>query len=329
MRLGGVGRYLCTVQNRQEMAEAVSWALERQLPVVVIGTGSNIVWRDEGFSGLIIVNQIKAYEDFKEDDTNHYLTIGGGENWDSVVAKTVAGGLTGIEALSLIPGTAGATPVQNVGAYGQEIAQTLVSVEAYDRQTQQFVNVPASDCQFGYRQSRFKGADHGRFFITSLTLHLLTGQMQPPFYSVLQHYFDDHGITSFTPEAVRQAVIDIRSHKLPNPATVANCGSFFANPSVNNSRLTQLQSAYPNIPHWPTAQPDIVKLPAAWLLEEAGFKNYSDTATGMATWSSQPLVLVNQAANSTADLLNFKQKIIDTVAAKFNIVLVQEPELLP
>ena len=142
------------VSDRFQIQKAVEWAEQNSLPVMMIGGGSNIVWKDEGFPGLIIVNKIMGYEEQQEDDENFFLHIGAGENWDSVVERAVAKGLTGIEALSLIPGTAGATPIQNVGAYGQEIAQTLVSVEAYDRQTKQLVNIPNGDCGFGYRMSR-------------------------------------------------------------------------------------------------------------------------------------------------------------------------------
>src|SRR5665647_2638759 len=132
VRLGGEAAYLCDVTTRMELLEALTWAQQRTLPVIMIGSGSNIIWRDEGFDGLVIVNKILRFELFKEDDENTYLTIGAGEPWDSVVLRSVQAGLSGIEALSLIPGTAGATPIQNVGAYGQDISQTLVTVEVFD-----------------------------------------------------------------------------------------------------------------------------------------------------------------------------------------------------
>jgi len=296
--------------------------------VMMIGGGSNIVWRDEGFPGLIMVNKIMGYQDCDEDGTNHYVTVGAGEIWDSVVGRTVEAGLTGVEALSLIPGTAGATPVQNVGAYGQEIAQTLMSVEVYDSLTQQFANMPAIDCAFGYRTSRFKTTDKGRFYITGLTLHLTKGNPEPPFYAGVQQYFESHHITACTPQTLRNAVIDIRSHKLPDPKIIANNGSFFANPIVPEGALAQIAATYGDVPHWPV-DGGKVKLSAAWLIEQAGFKDMHDPATGMATWPVQPLVLVNEHATSTADLIAFKQKILDAVKAKFNVSLEQEPELLP
>lgn len=329
MRLGGNAAYLCEIASRPELVEALAWADERQLQTIMIGGGSNIFWRDEGFNGLVIVNNILRYEDFAEDEYNHYLTIGAGENWDQVVERSVDSGLSGIECLSLIPGKAGATPVQNVGAYGQEISQTLVSVEVYDREAAQFVNIPNEDCAFAYRTSRFKTTDKNRFFITAITLHLTTAAPTPPFYNALQRYLDERNITEVTSRTLRDAVIDIRSHKLPDPATIANNGSFFANPIVDSGTYIQIKSEYDTIdvPHWETDGG--IKLSAAWLIEQAGFKGIRDEETGMMTWPTQPLVFVNESAKTTADLLAFRQKILDAVQAKFDIQLQQEPELLP
>lgn len=328
MRLGGPAAHLTTVTSRMELLEALSWAQGQKLPVIMIGGGSNIVWRDEGFPGLVIVNKIERYETFNEDDENYYITAGAGENWDSVVERTVQAGLTGIEALSLIPGKTGATPVQNVGAYGQEISQTLTVVEAFDTQVGDFINIPASDCGFGYRMSRFKTIDRGRFYITAITLHLVKGNPQPPFYGALQTYLDAQKITEVTPQVIRDAVIAIRSAKLPDPANVNNVGSFFANPIVTEEQFNYIAENFDPVPHWSVGIGSI-KLSAAWLIEQAGLKDMHDQETGMATWPRQPLVLINEHAKNTADLLKFKQKIIDTVQQKFNIVLQQEPELLP
>jgi UDP-N-acetylmuramate dehydrogenase len=327
MGLGGPAASLAEVTDRDEVAEAYAWAKDRNLPVLMIGGGSNIIWKDEGFPGLIIVNKISGYDVSQEGDS-FYLTIGGGENWDSVCERSVSAGLTGIEALSLVPGSAGATPVQNVGAYGQEIAQTLVSVEAFDTQTKQFVTIAGTDCGFSYRNSRFKSEDQSRFLIISILLKLKKDNPAPPFYASVQTYFDDHAISAYTPAALRAAVIAIRQGKLPDPAVVRNCGSFFHNPVVGYQQLEELSQRYGAVPHWAFGQ-DQVKLSAAWLIEQAGFKDFHDQATGMATWPRQPLVLINEAAKTTADLLAFKQKILNTVQQQFGISLQQEPELLP
>ncbi len=328
MRLGGNAAYMAEISGREEVAEAVAWAKQRNLPTLMIGAGSNIIWRDEGFNGLLLVNKIKGYEPRPQSGGDVYLTLGAGENWDSVVAKTVEVGLTGIEALSLIPGTVGATPVQNVGAYGQEISRTLVSVEAYDTQTEKLMNLAELECGFGYRTSRFKTIDRGRYLITGILLHLAKGQMEPPFYPSLQKYIDEQTARDYSPLAIRKAVINIRQSKLPDPAKVANNGSFFANPIIENDDLMLLLGNYSGLLYWP--QDDgRAKLSAAWLVEQAGFKSYQDAETGMGTWPTQSLVFVNEHARSTADLLKFKQKIVDAVQQKFGVTLEQEPELLP
>lgn len=328
MRLGGTARFMVDITSRQELREAIDWADAQGLPVIMIGGGSNIIWKDEGFAGLVLVNKIMRFESFDEDGRNVYITVGAGENWDSVVAHTANNGLTGIEALSLIPGTTGATPIQNVGAYGQEIADTLATVEAYDRQTKTFVNLPTMDCAFGYRTSRFKTTDKGRFFITAVTVHLMRGLPEPPFYQAVADYLQQHGIERPTPQNFRDVVVAIRSAKLPDPAKIANNGSFFANPIITEEELVQIQADHPDMPHWPAAN-NTLKVPAAWLIEQAGFKDYHDEATGMATWPNQSLVFINEHAKTTADLLAFRQKVVDAVQTKFHINLTQEPELLP
>lgn len=329
MRLGGVADFLVEIHDRTELKEAYEWAKAKNLPMLMVGGGSNIFWQDAGFRGLVLVNKIMGYDDYAEDQTSHYLTIGAGENWDGVVARSVAAGLTGIEALSLIPGTAGATPIQNVGAYGQDISQTLTTVEVFDTTTGQLTTMPSEACGFGYRTSSFKGEYKGRFFITAITLHLMAGNPMPPYYGAVQQYLEANPVSeAITPAVVRDAVVAIRSAKLPDVLRVANNGSFFANPVVGEDALLELHSDNPSMPYWPL-ETGGAKIPAAWLLEQAGFKDYHDTATGMATWPLQPLVFVNEHAKTTSDLLTFRDKLIDAVEAKFQITLTQEPELLP
>jgi len=327
MGLGGNAKYLATIESKEDLIEALSFANQNRLKIYMIGGGSNIVWRDEGFDGLLLVNKVRGFEVESEDDEGADILIGAGENWDLVVDRAVSLGLSGIECLSLIPGTAGATPVQNVGAYGQEISETLISVDAHDTKSNDFVTMLGSDCDFSYRNSCFK-KEPGRYLILAIRLHLKKTSVSGPLYKAVKEYLDEKGITNTTPKSIREAVIYIREHKLPNPDKVKNCGSFFKNPIIPKSLLNTLKEKYPEMPSWDVNDNE-VKIPAAWLLEQAGFKNYDDKETGMSTWDKQPLVLVNRAANSTADLLKFKGKIINAVNEKFDITLVQEPELLP
>jgi len=329
MRLGGTARYLAEAATQADIAELVDWASDHDLACMVIGGGSNIVWRDEGYSGLLIVNKIPALEVVQEDDQTATVKIGAGENWDHAVAWAVDKNLSGIETLSLIPGTAGATPVQNVEAYGQAIGDTLIHVEAFDVEKKAPVLISKEDCQLSYRNSRFKVADHGRFIICSIVLHLRKSPMMPPFHRGLQTYLDKNNITDFSPASIRQAVIAIRSAKLPDPASVANNGSFFKNPIVPRAQSEDLAEKFPDILNYPSKN-DQVKVSAQWLIEHAGFHaGYKDEATGMMLWPRHALVFVNEHAKSTADLLALKQKIVDAVRAKFGITLEQEPELLP
>lgn len=328
MRLGGTADFVTEAKSKADLEAAEIWSEEHQLPLRVIGGGSNIIWRDEGFKGLLVVNKIRGLKKMREDDTSATYQIGAGEDWDTIVDQLVGLGLQGVECLSLIPGTAGATPIQNVGAYGQDIAQTLVELEAYDRMEKAFVTLSKQECAFAYRSSRFKTVDNGRFLIASITLRLHKDAPRPPFYDTLQQYLDKKKLREPSLQQIREAVIAIRSQKLPDPAEVANNGSFFANPFVDKAQYMRIKKKHPSIQAWEINK-DTYKLSAAWLVEKAGFKDKLDAETGMTTWKDQSLVLVNKRAKSTADLLNYQDKITTKVHELFQVELQREPELLP
>lgn len=328
MRLGGPARWLTEVKSEKDLPEIIEWARSKDLPMIMIGQGSNIVWRDQGFPGLVIINQLLGREILDEDENGVTLRVGAGEVWDEVVERTVAKGWSGVEFLSKIPGLAGAAPVQNIGAYGAEIADTLIEVEAYDTKQESFGGILSDACGFSYRSSRFKNKDKGRFFITGIVLRLRKSNPKPPFYESLEDYFSQRNIGEFTPAVIREAVTAIRAIKLPDPSVVANNGSFFTNPFISSGQFERLKQKYPDIKGWP-APGDRVKLAAGWLVEQAGFKDAHDDRTGMGTWKGSALVLVNEHARSTSDLLEFKQKIVFKVDEMFGVVLEQEPELLP
>lgn len=327
MRLGGTAKYLAIVSSAAKISEFVEWAESGHIPVMMIGEGSNIIWGDKGFPGLVLVNKIHGFDLQPHTDNSAYLTVGSGEEWDTIVERVVKLGYSGIEQLSFIPGTTGATPVQNVGAYGREIANAFISLQAYDTHHKKFVSIPKKECGFGYRTSRFKTKDRGRYLITAITLFLTKTNPKPPFYASLENYFTENKITEFTPQVVREAVIAVRMSKLPDPDVIANNGSFFANPIISTDEFKKLEEKFPEVVHWDLPD-NKVKLSAAWLIEGAGFKNYHDEETGMATWERQSLVLINEHAKSTEDLLKFKQKITDKVNLMFSVELEQEPELI-
>ncbi len=328
MRLGGIGKFQCIIENKDELKDAVNWAREKQLSIKVIGDGSNVIWSDSGYDGLIIVNRLPGFEITENDDDNVYVTIGAGENWDYIVEKTVDMGLSGIEQLSLIPGTVGATPVQNVGAYGREISDVLMTVEAYDINNLEFITFMSSDLELGYRTSIFKTKDKDRYIISSITLRLSRINPMPPFYSAIESYFKDNDLVEYNADNIRKAVIEIRNSKLPNPKITANNGSFFQNPIVDQELGNTLVKRFGNIPHWRLENGE-VKLSAAWLIEKAGFpKGYKDPETGMSLWKNQALVLVNENAKSTQDLIDFRNKILISVKELTGINLKQEPEII-
>jgi len=322
MRLGGNARFMTDVRTPNEVASVCQNAKKQNLPIFILGGGSNIIVNDAGFSGIVIRNRIPGFEVIADDSTSTTIKMGAGEIWDEVVKRAVDMNLSGIEAMSAIPGTAGAAPVQNVGAYGQEVADTLVSLDAYDIQEERFVALQNADCGFSYRHSIFRGEAAGRYVILSITLKLYKAVPQPPFYKAVQDYFDTHGITIFTPQAIRDAVIDIRANKLPDPKETPNTGSFFKNAIVEDWQLNDLRKEYPDIPTYD--MPDgRFKVPTGWLIEQTGLKG--KVLHGMKVHDKNALVLINESAKNYADLAAAREEIIGAVRDKFHIMIEQEP----
>ena len=322
MRLGGNARFMTEVHTPEEAAEVYRNAKSQQLPVFVLGGGSNLIVHDEGFNGLVIRNRIPGFEIIDDQAGHIIIRIGAGENWDNVVKRSVDMNLTGIEAMSAIPGTAGAAPVQNVGAYGQEIADTLVSLDAYDSQTDRFVSLQNADCGFSYRHSIFRGDAAGRYIITNITVKLYKTPPQPPFYKAIEDYFAAHNITLFTPQIIRDAVVAIRADKLPDPTVTPNTGSFFKNAIVEDWQLTDLRKEYPDIPTYDMPDGNF-KVPTGWLIEQVGLKG--TTLHGMRVHDKNALVLINESATSYQDLASARDEIIGAVRDKFRITISQEP----
>jgi UDP-N-acetylmuramate dehydrogenase len=328
MRLGGNAKFLCEVTNEAQITEALQFSGDKGLKMHVVGGGSNSIFSDDGFGGLVIVNKVLGVEVEEQQDSTE-MTVGAGEKWDDIVAKSVELGYSDIAALSMIPGSAGAAPVQNIGAYGQQISDSLVSVRAYDTKENAFIIILRQSCNFGYRNSKFNTDEKGRYIISSIKLRLNRKKTEQPFFKDVGRHFSAHDIVldTVTPAQLREAVVDIRTKKLPDPEIVANTGSFFKNPIVDQSTYTDLQVHYPSLKAHKTDDGKL-KLYAGQLIELAGMKNYHDKQTGMATWKNQALVLVNETAESTADLLAFKKKIVTSVHAAFGVTLKQEPEFI-
>jgi len=322
MRLGGNARFITEVRTPNEVADICQKANNESLPFFILGGGSNVIARDEGFNGIVILMKIPGFEIIADDINSTTIKIGGGENWDQVVERVVNMNLSGIEAMSAIPGTAGAAPVQNVGAYGQEIADTLQSLEAYDTKTNQFVTIQSADCNFSYRNSIFRSKSMGRYVITSITIKLSKNQPQPPFYEALQRYLDEHNIKIYTAKIIRDAIIEVRKNKLPDPRILPNTGSFFKNSIVEEWQLNDLRLIDPNIPTYEMGN-GRYKIPTGWLIEKTGLKGSLNH--GMRIYDKNALVLVNESANSYKDLAKARDDIALAVQEKFNIQIQQEP----
>lgn len=322
MKLGGNARFMTDVSSPNELADACRNAKAQNISFFILGEGSNVVATDEGYNGLIIRNRIPGFEILEDTASSTTIKVGAGEDWDKIVAKTVEMNLSGIEAMSAIPGTAGAAPVQNIGAYGQEVAETIVSLEAYDSQADQFVSLQNADCGFSYRHSVFRGDQMGRYAITNVTFRLYKSAPQPPFYAAVQQYFDEHGVTIVTPSAIRQAVMAIRSEKLPDPAQRPNTGSYFKNAIIEDWQLAELQKTWPDIPHYELGGKQI-KVPTGWLIEQVGLKG--QLLHGIRVHDKNALVLINESATSYSDLLAARNEIAGAVRDTFRITIEQEP----
>lgn len=324
MRLGGPARFMVEIHTPADAQEIIQRAHEQNLPWFVLGGGSNVVARDDGFDGIVIRNRIPGFDVINQSEGRTTIKIGAGELWDDVVKRTVDMNLSGIEAMSAIPGTAGAAPVQNIGAYGQEIADTLVSLEAYDTQADAFITLQNDDCNFTYRSSIFREAQAGRYIITSITLGLYAQAPKPPFYAAVQTYLDEHTITIYTPQVIRDAVMNIRFIKLPNPAEHPNTGSFFKNAIIEQWQFDELQKRFEGIDIPTYKMPDgSIKVPTGWLIEQAGYKG--ELLHGMRVHDKNCLVLINESASGYADLAAARDEIISTIRDDFRIQITQEP----
>lgn len=313
MRLGGKAQYVIELEAVEDVKEAYLFAKERNLPLFILGSGSNVIGKDEGFQGVILLNRMKGIQ-FLDDLTINAM---GGELLDDLVAFSTDHNLSGIEALSAIPGTVGAAPVQNVGAYGQEIAQVLDSVYAFDMQNEEFVTIDAKDMDLSYRHSIFnEGQNVGRYFIVSIKIHLNHDTLKPPFYTSLQSYVETHGITDFSPRSIREMVTAIRWSKLPKPEEFASSGSFFKNVYLDDQEAERLRNQ--NVPVW-----EGNKVPSGWLIDHAGLKG--KVFHGMRVSEKAALILINESAECYAHLQLAKEEIVSIIKEKYGIALQQEP----
>ena len=331
--LGGKARYFVECDTEDQVRAALAYASDRHLPVYVLGGGSNVVFLDSGFPGLIVRVTIGGIE-FR-DGAQPEVRVGAGADWDTLVQGVVERGWTGVECLSGIPGTVGGTPIQNVGAYGQEIAETLVSVGCLDRETLEPRTFTREECAFAYRDSRFKRADRGRYVVLEVTLRLGRDRNPRIRYPELQRAVAGLGGLESTPPTeavrlVRQAVLALRRGKSmvldPADPNTRSVGSFFTNPVLSAAAFADLEKRWKGIPSFPTDGG--VKVPAGWLVEQAGFpKGYPGEGGGAGISTRHALALVNLGGTS-AELLALAEEVREGVEKQFGIRLAYEPEVV-
>ncbi len=288
-----------------------------------IGGGSNILFTKD-FDGLVILNKLKGIEILKEDSESVIIKSMGGEVWHDLVNFTVERGWWGIENLSLIPGTVGAAPMQNIGAYGAELKHTLESVEAFDISTGAKRIFNREECELGYRDSVFKNKLKDKYFISAIILKLSKVEKKNVSYKVLREHLEKNQIEVKNSKDVSQVVSDIRRSKLPDPAVIPNAGSFFKNIFVDKEKMSELLKIYPEMPYF--EEDDVVKIPAAWLIEQAGWKGKRVGRVGV--HDKQALVLVNHGGAKGEEIQALSKEIIDSVYAKFKIELVPEVNVI-
>lgn len=329
LRIGGPARYFCEVTTQGELLEAVAFARTQGLPIFTLGGGSNLLVSDKGFDGLVLHLAITAPIISIEDGAYLRYEVAAGVDWDYFVHHVCEQGIAGVECLAGIPGLVGGTPVQNVGAYGQEVAETIESVTALDLDTLAFVTLPHDACSFAYRRSIFNSTHRGRYIVTGVTFRLDPAARPRLTYADLQKHFA--GAESPTPIQVYHAVRSIRRGKgmllVEGDPDCQSAGSFFKNPVVSRAALEPIAQtlgiAEAFIPNWPVTE-DTTKLPAAWLVERAGFhKGFSMGAAGIS--SRHTLALINRGGTTFAEIAALRDAIVAEVERRFFITLEQEP----
>jgi UDP-N-acetylmuramate dehydrogenase len=330
--IGGPARWFVEAHREDDIANAAAWARERQVPLFVLGGGSNLLVSDDGFTGLVLHVALKGIHAERHADGSGVLSVAAGEDWDACVDRSLVENMAGIECLAGIPGTAGGTPVQNVGAYGQEVASTIERVRVFDLETAQFVEFANAECGFAYRRSRFNTTDRGRFVVTRVDFRLTLEGAPTQRYIDLQRAFPAGSEPTLA--EVAEVVRKIRQGKgmllVEGDADCRSAGSFFKNPVVDKAVLPKIAATAgkepPRFPAGPESE-GMVKVPAAWLIEQAGFaRGYALGAAGVS--SRHTLALINRGSARASEILALAAQIGGSVEELFGIRLEMEPVLV-
>jgi UDP-N-acetylmuramate dehydrogenase len=316
--------WFVAITDEQQLPDVLAAAHQQQLALTVIGGGSNIVLRGD-VPGLVVHIANKGFQRVAEDEQTIYVRVAAGEVWDDWVKQSLQLGYYGLENLSLIPGTVGASPVQNIGAYGVEIGELIKEVHGIEVASGRPIRLSAADCVFAYRDSIFKHRLSGKVIITAVTFRLFKKPQTNVVYPALRELLSATD-AAISPLQIREAVCNLRRSKLPDPATIPNAGSFFKNPVISRVQAGQLQCRHPDMPAYPV-DANLVKIPAAWLIDRAGWKGRVKGA--VAVHHSQALVLTNPGRGKGDELLTLAEEIADNIKDYYGICLEMEPVVIP
>ena len=315
-------RFFNTFSLADELEENVM--IYSEYPIFILGGGSNILFTHD-YDGCVLKNEVKGIEIQHEDVEHVYVKVGAGENWHQFVLHCIEHHWAGVENLSLIPGNVGATPIQNIGAYGVELDDVFWNLEAFHIKERTIHTFTRADCEFGYRDSVFKNRYKDEFAILSVTLQLRKKPIFHTSYGAITEELEKMGVKELSIKAVSQAVINIRSSKLPDPKTIPNAGSFFKNPEVPAEKHEELKTKFPEIVAYPLAK-GTVKLAAAWMIEQCGWKGYRKGDAGC--HAKQALVLVNYGNAKGEEIYDLSEKILLSVNEKFGVLLEREVNII-
>jgi UDP-N-acetylmuramate dehydrogenase len=314
--IDATARYFATFANQDQLAELLDFT---PAPPLILGGGSNVLFTRD-IDGLVLKNEIAGIELVHEDEEHVYVKVGAGEVWHSFVQYCLGRGWAGVENLSLIPGSVGAAPMQNIGAYGVEIRDVFHELEAYSIEEHKVYTFTCNDCEFGYRESIFKGKYKDQMIILNVTFRLNKAPVFHTSYGDIRQQLEKMGVNELSIRAVSEAVIHIRQSKLPDPKQIGNAGSFFKNPTVSKEKFEELQVRYPAIVAYP--RPVGIKLAAGWLIEQCGWKGFRRGDAGC--HAKQALVLVNYGNATGREIYDLSEEILHSVEEKFGVRLERE-----
>ena len=331
-RIDAKARYFAPFSNAQQLAELITQYAPNESPIAtfILGGGSNILLTKD-FDGLVLKNEVKGIAKLKEDDEHIYVRVGAGENWHRFVLYCIENNWAGVENLSLIPGNVGASPMQNIGAYGVEIKEVFHELTAFHLHEKKSHTFGLQDCEFGYRDSVFKNKYKDQFVVTSVTYRLNKIPQYNTSYGAIRQELNKMGVKELSIAAISQAVINIRTSKLPDPSVIGNAGSFFKNPSISKEKFHDLKIKFQNIVGYEN-QDGSIKLAAGWLIEHSGPANsvsWKGFRIGDAgCHEKQALVLVNFGHASGKDIYDLSEQIRQSVQDKFGVDLEREVNLI-